>query len=766
MRVPLARRWRSIAPVCLLLLVPGALVARLPAQAEPEALPAAAPAWRLVVKFQDALRVRAAPDGRARAQGVHALGALDALAAREGLRFRPLLDLSEARLEHLAASAVARSGRAQPDLAGFAVVEGTGPDAARQGALAAALRALPEVELAWLEPLFLPPPGDLVPTTPSHGALQGYLAPEPGLDASWTRAQGHRGEGVRLSDCEYGWNAAHEDLADVDLHLEPGQTVHPGVYGYGWQQHGTAVVGAAAAPDNGYGVTGIADRAEVHTYPEWTIQQGPRRHAAIAAALADSAPGDVVLLEMQTLGPTMGYAPAEYDPAVFALVRAGVDAGVIVVAAAGNGNQDLDAPAYDAWRAQGDSGAIFVGAGAPDASHARLSFSNHGSRVDVQGWGSGVFTLGYGTYAQYGGDPNQGYTATFNGTSSASALVAAACAALQSAAQQTTGARLSPRAMRRLLVTTGRATADGASIGPHPDLRAALDALPTLVVADFRVLGAAGPTPHAVQLVDQSFGAGLSRVWDFGDGTTSTERDPLHVYAQPGVYDVRLEVSGAAGADALVRAGAVVVAPGLGLQAVAPAAIPALLPGSERAVVVTGSGLDQVTSVALDGVPLAPGRWEALGTTALRLDPPQLGWLGAHELSVVSPLGTVALEVTTVEPASPALQVGSGDALLANTLHASAGAPFLLGGRAGETHWVLVSSQAEPSEVPGLVSLAIGAGFSALDLVRTAAIGSAGWSAFDVPFPPLFATAYFQSVTFDQGRPLAVSNLQSALLAP
>ena len=29
-------------------------------------------------------------------------------------------------------------------------------------------------------------------------------------------------------------------------------------------------------------------------------------------------------------------------------------------------------------------------------------------------------------------------------------------------------------------------------------------------------------------------------LWDFGDGTTSTEEDPVHIYASPGIYTVTL----------------------------------------------------------------------------------------------------------------------------------------------------------------------------------------------------------------------------------
>lgn len=46
--------------------------------------------------------------------------------------------------------------------------------------------------------------------------------------------------------------------------------------------------------------------------------------------------------------------------------------------------------------------------------------------------------------------------------------------------------------------------------------------------------------------VDETIGEGIiSWLWDFGDGTGSTEKDPAHVYSQPGLYNVKLTVSSA-----------------------------------------------------------------------------------------------------------------------------------------------------------------------------------------------------------------------------
>lgn len=51
-----------------------------------------------------------------------------------------------------------------------------------------------------------------------------------------------------------------------------------------------------------------------------------------------------------------------------------------------------------------------------------------------------------------------------------------------------------------------------------------------------------GIAPLAVQLTDHSTGNPISWYWVFGDGSTSTEQNPIHVYDTPGVYDVYLTV--------------------------------------------------------------------------------------------------------------------------------------------------------------------------------------------------------------------------------
>jgi hypothetical protein len=124
-----------------------------------------------------------------------------------------------------------------------------------------------------------------------------------------------------------------------------------------------------------------------------------------------------------------------------------------------------------------------VGAGGSDfdengaSERRRVSGSNFGARVDVQGIGAAVVTSGYGE--RLGGSDDRAYTACFDGTSSASATVAGAVAALQSAAIARTGSPLAPAAVRTLLIASGLPQAQPAegAIGPRPQVGAALDLL-------------------------------------------------------------------------------------------------------------------------------------------------------------------------------------------------------------------------------------------------------------------------------------------------
>lgn len=70
-------------------------------------------------------------------------------------------------------------------------------------------------------------------------------------------------------------------------------------------------------------------------------------------------------------------------------------------------------------------------------------------------------------------------------------------------------------------------------------------------VASFTASPLSGKAGVNVTFTNTSTGSFNSSIWNFGDGITSTEQSPVHIYAKIGLYDVGLIVNGAAGADTI-----------------------------------------------------------------------------------------------------------------------------------------------------------------------------------------------------------------------
>jgi PKD repeat protein/Zn-dependent protease len=71
--------------------------------------------------------------------------------------------------------------------------------------------------------------------------------------------------------------------------------------------------------------------------------------------------------------------------------------------------------------------------------------------------------------------------------------------------------------------------------------------------ANFSVSPSDGTIPLTVTLTDLSKNMPSDWLWDFGDGTTSTDQNPAHNYTLVGNYDVRLKVSNHFGDDTILR---------------------------------------------------------------------------------------------------------------------------------------------------------------------------------------------------------------------
>lgn len=367
------------------------------------------------------------------------------------------------------------------------------------------LNSLDEVEVALAMPLAME-----LPSIPgSFMGNQGYLLDAPGgfgFQTAWATpgAIGWdlvSGNQAIICDLEYSWNQAHLDLQLFTYLFNPALTpVDPFVD----DNHGTAVMGEMLSAGNGWGTFG-GTYAAISWVAPTNFSTGWDIGGAMLWVMTWMPTGGVFVIEQQMAGPNFpgvgaqdGLIPIEWWQSWYNVILTAVGGGIHVVAAAGNGREDLDAAAYSVGNGGhwpflpgNNSGAIIVGAGAApaasggsDVDRSRLWYSNWGSRLNFQGWGEQVATTGYGDLYSAEGK-NLWFTSSFSGTSSATPLVASCVAALSFVfdIQNGGGSPLPPATAISILASTATPQQAGAfpisqNIGPRPNLVAAIAALP------------------------------------------------------------------------------------------------------------------------------------------------------------------------------------------------------------------------------------------------------------------------------------------------
>ena len=78
-------------------------------------------------------------------------------------------------------------------------------------------------------------------------------------------------------------------------------------------------------------------------------------------------------------------------------------------------------------------------------------------------------------------------------------------------------------------------------------------------VANFTADPTIGAASLTVRFTDESAGDIISWLWEFGDGSTSTEQHPNHTYNSPGNYSVSLSITNAEGSDIETKTDYIVV---------------------------------------------------------------------------------------------------------------------------------------------------------------------------------------------------------------
>ncbi len=78
-------------------------------------------------------------------------------------------------------------------------------------------------------------------------------------------------------------------------------------------------------------------------------------------------------------------------------------------------------------------------------------------------------------------------------------------------------------------------------------------------VAAFSASPTSGSAPLKVAFTDRSVGSATSWKWSFGDGTSSTQKNPSHTYSKAGKYNVSLTVRNAAGSNKITKSNYIAV---------------------------------------------------------------------------------------------------------------------------------------------------------------------------------------------------------------
>ncbi|NLW75617.1 MAG: PEGA domain-containing protein, partial [Methanomicrobiales archaeon] len=82
------------------------------------------------------------------------------------------------------------------------------------------------------------------------------------------------------------------------------------------------------------------------------------------------------------------------------------------------------------------------------------------------------------------------------------------------------------------------------------------------IIADLVGTPTSGNAPLAVQFSDRSQGGPTMWAWEFGDGGSALDANPLHIYQQSGKYTVKLTASNQASSNTAIKADYIIVSSG------------------------------------------------------------------------------------------------------------------------------------------------------------------------------------------------------------
>ncbi|MGB5139596.1 MAG: S8 family serine peptidase, partial [Candidatus Zixiibacteriota bacterium] len=300
--------------------------------------------------------------------------------------------------------------------------------------------------------------------------------------------------------------------------------------------HGTHTSGTMAGiTNNGIGVAGVAGG--------WSPADGGCRIVPlrIGWSQANAQGNEAGYVRMDFAAQAFNYATqigvtavncswgSSNSGGIQAAVDNAVANGMVICTSAGNSNNT--SVSYLAGRSD------VISVASVTSSGTKSSFSNYGSWVDVSAPGSNI----YSTYSNHG----SATYASLSGTSMASPHVAGLAGLIRSKSPGLTATQV------RDLITNTTDDIDAQNTGYIGLLGTgrinANTALLGIVSAEAAADVQLGAAPLAVSFSGSSLSLVNSWLWRFGDGDSAFGQNVMHVYNDPGSFDVSLQIDGSGG---------------------------------------------------------------------------------------------------------------------------------------------------------------------------------------------------------------------------
>lgn len=210
-----------------------------------------------------------------------------------------------------------------------------------------------------------------------------------------------KGKGIKVAVLDTGIDTSHRDLLP---NFKKGKDFTESIAGvHDANGHGTHCAGIIAAQDNSFGVVGIAPEAELYI-GKVLSDDGRGSENAISAGIDWAISQKVHIISMSLGSP---YPSSKIHESI----KKAIDAGIIVICAAGNEGPYMDSVGYPAKFDE------VIAVGAIDLNKKVTNFSSRGNAVDIVAPGNNILS----TYPPNG-------TASLSGTSMAAPFVAGVAA--------------------------------------------------------------------------------------------------------------------------------------------------------------------------------------------------------------------------------------------------------------------------------------------------------------------------------------------------